>query len=392
MGAYLGKLSTENFLNGIKFLASHGSYEGPVGDIQAVRTDGIYHPDSNETFHSTSRYLEWYKDKHPSEETRYVVGLLCYYGQLIEQHTEEIDTLTHILEDHRFLPICVFCEGMYDSTLSRERRYPWLKYFNGTGSPEVVLNLMAGRLLSKTEDVALLRELDIPFFQLIRLYNKSERAWREDPAGIPSSSLVYTLVQPELAGAIEPTLVAAQPDTPPGAPTTQGAYVPVGERMESLCRRLKKWIRLRKLPNEEKRITFVLHNAPCRSVEATVGSAVGLDTFESLAAVLTAMKEKGYFIGDAPLSGEDIYKTIMDRKAISEFRWTTVDEIVTKGGVLHKTSADEYQRYLDELPDSARDRLLNDWEPFPGQGMVWTEDGKEYVLVTGLKYGNIHIR
>ena len=391
MRAYLSKLSADNFGHGIRFLASHAGFQGAVGAVQSVRTDGIYHTDAPQFFESTSDYFDWYDQERPPRGRRSVVGILFYYGQLVERQTREIDALIRTLENHGFLPICVFCEGMYDGALPKERRYPWLKYFQRSGSAEAILNLTAGRLLSKTEDVSLLRELDVPLFQLIRLYNRSERAWREDPAGLPPSSMVYSLVQPELAGAIEPTLTAVQPEAPAGLPTPQGEYVAVKERMESLCRRLEKWIRLRKLPNEEKRITFVLHNAPCRSVEATIGSAVGLDTFESLASVLKAMKDRGYFLEDVPLTGEGLKRTIMTRKAISEFRWTTVDEIVAKGGVLHKTSAEEYDSYLDELPDSARDRLLQDWGAFPGQGMAWNEGGKEYVLVTGLKYGNIRI-
>ncbi|MGD9125270.1 MAG: cobaltochelatase subunit CobN, partial [Desulfarculaceae bacterium] len=164
------------------------------------------------------------------------------------------------------------------------------------------------------------------------------------------------------------------------------------ERIDHVCRRLKKWLRLRRLSNSEKRITFVLHNAPCKGVEATVGLGVGLDVFQSLARTLQAMKQAGYDVGEAPAQGKAILDHIMDKKAISEFRWTTVDEIVRKGGVLHMTDREEYQPFLESLPPQARSKLLEDWEDFPGQGMVYSrEDGEEVLLITGVKYGKVRI-
>ncbi len=46
------------------------------------------------------------------------------------------------------------------------------------------------------------------------------------------------------------------------------------------------------------------------------------------------MKEHGYQVEHIPKNGDELIKTIMDRKAISDFRWTTAKEIVHKGGVL----------------------------------------------------------
>ncbi len=52
------------------------------------------------------------------------------------------------------------------------------------------------------------------------------------------------------------------------------------------------------------------------------------------ALLLRHLADAGYDVGDAPASGTKILETIMERKAVAEFRWSTVDEIVTKGGDL----------------------------------------------------------
>jgi predicted secreted hydrolase len=56
---------------------------------------------------------------------------------------------------------------------------------------------------------------------------------------------------------------------------------------------------------------------------------------------------------------KELITTIMQRKAISDFRWTTVDEMVRKGGVLKQVSVDEYR--LQAAQDGVQiDLLLKD--------------------------------
>jgi cobaltochelatase CobN len=119
--------------------------------------------------------------------------------------------------------------------------------------------------------------------------------------------------------------------------------------------------------------------------------AVGLDAFESLAAVLREMRAAGYDVGNAPENGGAILDMIQERKAISEFRWTTVEEIVGKGGVLHRMGRDEYEAYFRSLPSEVIDRVTEDWGIFPGQGMVYKDGGEDVLLVTGLQFGNVRI-
>ena len=68
-----------------------------------------------------------------------------------------------------------------------------------------------------------------------------------------------------------------------------------------------------------------------------------------------------------------------------------MDEIVDKGGVLHKMGADEYLPYFEKLPERAKNKTLEDWGEFPGQGMVFDDNGKDVLLVTGLSFGNINL-
>ena len=258
----------------------------------------------------------------------------------------------------------------------------------------MLLNLLIGRLVSQPEDISILEQFNVPVMQIIRSYLQSPEEWKADFGGLGagSQSMVFSLTQPEMSGSIEPTLVAGTvPDTDDHTDQSFRRHVPVEERIEHVCRRLKRWIRLKALPNSEKRLTIILHNNPCKGVEATLGLAAGLDTFESLASLTRALRQAGYDVGAVPDDGTSILNLILDRKAISEFRWTTTDEIVKKGGVLHQTTREEYEALLAELPARSRDRMIEDWGPFPGEAMVYQDNGEATLLVTGLRFGNLQI-
>ena len=396
---YLNKISVENYVEGIKFLAACAgadvSYEAP----RPVRTHGVYHPDAPELFPDVSEYYAWIGDRFGEESGRPAVGITCYYGQVLEKNRDDIDEVVRTLEANGMVPLCVCSEGAGDAALSQEKRYPWLSYFRESASSPTfklaaVFNMMAGRLLSTPEDTVLFEELNVPVFQTIRLYHQSPEEWEADAGGLGSGAfgLVYGLAQPEMAGVVEPTMASgtiAEQDVSMDVGVRR--YAPVPERIDHLCKRLKRWLALRTLPNSEKRVTIVLNNNPCKGVEATLGIAVGLDTFESLARLIAAMKKEGYDTGDAPQDGKAILDMFLARKAISEFRWTTVDEIANKGGVLLKMGADEYLPYFEKLPERARNKILQDWGEFPGQGMVFNDNGKDVLLVTGLSFGNIKL-
>jgi len=190
---------------------------------------------------------------------------------------------------------------------------------------------------------------------------------------------------PEFEGVIEPIFIA-------GAKREgeMEVRVPVEERCRRLAERVNKWIEMAQKPADERKVAFFLHNNPCASVEATVGGGANLDTLESVARVLQRMQEAGYQV-EPPSSGKELIDTIMDRKAISEFRWTTTDEIVGKGGALKLMPVEEYREWFDTLSPQVKERLTEAWGAPPGEGKngvpaAMVHDGK--IIITGVQYGN----
>lgn len=387
---YVAAVSLDNYCNGIRFLTSQMGLDLDFAPPAAVVTTGIYHPHAPTVFEDVAAYQRWRAGRLPGRQPVWV-GLLCYYSQVTEGNTADLDALILRLEAHFLTPVCLFCEGAEDGA-SATKDPQWLKVFRCLQDLEVILSFMGGRLLKTNQQVTRLETLDVPIIQMLRAHTQTPGQWEADPRGLPAISAVYSLAQPETFGAIAPVMVAgSEAQGKSSAPIGPRRFIPIDARIETLCRRIWRWIRLRQMAQWDKQITFVLHNAPCKGVEATVGAAVGLDTFASLARVLEAMRADGYDVGDAPAEGGDILATIMDRKAMSEFRWTTVDEIVAKGGVLHRVRADSYEPWFNQLPAAARNKVLADWGPFPGEGMTADDQGEAVLLITGIQYGKVRI-
>lgn len=382
---YCARLSVQNYAAAILFLASRAGFSVEVPEIEEVHSCGIYHPAAENPFYQSSDYLRWQKGRGQLIRP---VGILFYYGQLVEGALAEIDRLIELFEAEGLTPVAIFSAGI-EEHLTPPDWYQILQEIDGLGA---IVNFMAGRFLRRQEDSQLLVRLGLPVFQALRSHSQTPEQWLEDPEGLPPMSAVFSQTYPEMAGATRPTLIAGVVPAKEG----EGAgwlrrYQPVDEQILVLAKRLRRHFRLKETGASEKRLTIVLHNNPCKGVEATLGMAVGLDSFASLAELLRRLQREGYDLGDCPMDGDELLAAFLDKKAMAEFRWTTVDEIVAKGGSLYMMGAGEYLEWFDGQPKAVREKVIKDWGAFPGEGMVWQDQGEEKLVITGLAYGNIHI-
>ena len=115
--SYMRGISAKNYFNGIKFLISCTGQEVLYDMPEPVRTHGVYHPDASSLFESVASYLAWQHVRGATMQGQPLAGILCSYGQIVERNCAEVDALIHCLEKNELTPLCVYCEGMADSTL-----------------------------------------------------------------------------------------------------------------------------------------------------------------------------------------------------------------------------------------------------------------------------------
>jgi cobaltochelatase CobN len=380
---YGGQENIANMLGyiGSEVLGAEYDYDPPAETMW----QGIYHPDAERPFERIDDYLEWYKP-----EKRHAIGILFHRTYWSNGDLEIVDAVIRELET-AFDVIPAFCFGMGDAeTGAKSSGEVTEDFFMSPVKIDAIVNLQSIFHVGNSEEsVSTLKKLDIPVFHPLTVYRKTGDEWMNDFQGMSSSEVAWSVAMAEFEGVIEPLIVGASRTTDAHG-TEFERHAPVDERVKKIVSRIKKWIDLKDTPISERKVAFILHNSPCASVEATVGAGAHLDTLESVARILHAMKEAGYAV-DVPESGKELIENIMDHKAISEFRWTTIDEIMGKGGALALVTREDYEKWFDTLQPAVRTRMCDAWGNPPGEevdgvpaAMIY--DGK--IVVTGVRYGN----
>lgn len=377
-----------------------------VAEPEEIPWHGIWHPELG-TFTDVDEYLEKY-----AYSNKPLVGLLFYRTYWLYGNRDDLKSLIKSLENEGLGVIPVFTYGFKDANLGTPSAEDSIReFFISNGKPliQALINLtsfflldrkttekdfFASKAFNAMEGVELLKGLNVPIIQAVRSYYRSVEEWRRDPAGVDYMTQVYHVIMPEVDGLIEPIFSAGSKVSPDGVKI----YEAFEEHSKHIAKRVRRWIELRSKPPRERRVAIILINPPCKGLEANVGVGLGLDVPESVARLLHAMREFGYDVGDGlPRDGRELIKMIMERRAISEFRWTSVEDIVKSGGAIDFVSLDEYSSWFNELPEDLRERIVNDWgrpeDVLAGKvdkalvGMVY--DGK--FVIPGIRFGNIFI-
>ena len=406
----------ENIKNMLLFLANYcGNIKLEVPEPKEIPWHGIYHPDAPNIFDSLEAYKKWYKKS--KGWNRHTIGILFYRDHWIEDDTAVCDALIRAIERRNVNVIPVFSYlgmkvGMKEWGI--ESIDIAQKYFMDDDKPiiDLLISLQGFYLVSRTigewvdpttEGMDILKRLNVPVIKAVTPYYKTIEEWRKSSEGIDALTAAMDVMMPEVDGVIEPIVVGASEKIEEA--TVGGTFdkrEPIEEQVEFLVDRCMKWIRLKYLPNKEKKVAFVLHNNPCAGAEATVGMGFGLDTLESMVRILHKMKEEGYDVGDdIPETSKELIDTILSRKAISEFRWTPISEVVRKGGAAALLPKEKYLNWFSELPDKVKQEIIETWGDPTDLSKEQSEDAnwaklsmglyEDKIVIPGLKFGNIFL-
>ncbi|PKM48033.1 MAG: cobalt chelatase [Firmicutes bacterium HGW-Firmicutes-8] len=400
---YLTIGGTENSKNALKYIARevHG-LEVEAGPPEEVPWQGIYYPGAESYFSTIEEFYHWHQNYRPDWPS---VGILFYRSQWVNGNNEVVDALIQEFARRGINGIPVFSHGWRENELgAMGNDAVFRNFFFRDGKPviDALVNLQSFFLVTIPEGSEqgrpgagneLLKELDIPVFNALLVYSKTEKEWRADTYGLAGPSLVMSVAMPEFNGVIEPIVVGCT--TRSGDETTGVTiekYRPILQRVQYLARRVQKWIKLRRKQRSERKVVFILNNNPCAGVEANVGAGTNLDTLESVVRIMHRMQQEGYTIENLPASGEEMINTIMERKAISDFRWTPIDEIIKKGGVLSYVTREQYLEWFETFSPAVKQSMIETWGNPPGEEINGVPAAMVYegkIVVTGVRYGNV---
>ncbi|MGH2521340.1 MAG: cobaltochelatase subunit CobN, partial [Anaerolineales bacterium] len=192
---------------------------------------------------------------------------------------------------------------------------------------------------------------------------------------------------PEFDGRIITVPVSFKSSSPVGDFSDGGGgselYAPLRDRADRIAGLAARLIALRRKPNSEKRIAFVLTNSPAKA--SRIGNAVGLDAPESLRRLLLAMRDSGYTIAEIPESGDALIHALIDRCSYDTAALTPWQLEQAAGQV----AVAQFMDWQGELPDTNQNEMRAQWGEPPNPGTLYVHDG--HIALPGLSLGNVFI-
>lgn len=352
--------------------------------------EGMYFPEDEEdrkVYDSWNEYkIELQRREGAEILTMPKIGLAGHRDSWLHKDLAVEKALVKEFRKRGICLVCIFTSGVPDPAMKNHCFQDLMDmYFKEDGHSviQALINLSIWGVSTREgsdifkEASQLYETWNIPvFYPLVSLF--STEAMLGNSRQPLASELPWLYMQPEMQGMTEPILIGCRDD--------KGNTQVLPERVSHFADRVSRWIRLQKKNNSEKRIALILHNAVCSGVEATIGQAYGMDAFESTVSILKRLKAEGYETGDIPDTGKELYAMIKDKKAMSDFRWTAVEDIVEAGGCLYRMDCiKEYIPYFQKLDSSVAEDMEKTWGPPPGEGMVL--EGS--LIISGLRFKNI---
>lgn len=351
--------------------------------------DGIVHPQSKVVFQSFEEYSRWYIKEDNIYNYNWI-GILTHRNNVVNGNLDVEKALIETFESMGIRVIVAFNYVSSENEAKVKNLYHIINQYFSFDSKVIIDGLINFQMISTInkdgenafkQTVEVFKEISLPIFRPLISYTQDEKSWKENTMGL-SKEIAWAFTTPEMVGMIEPIVI--------GCRDKEGKNLAIKDRVEKFCGRVFNWIRLRNTPSKDKKIAIFIHNAPCSGVEATIGMGAGLEVFESIINILKSLEKEGYYISTIPESGEQLFKLIMDKKAYSDFRWTSTEDIVEAGGALYEMTLNGdngYNEFYNKLDKSVREDIEEMWGPPPGEGMVYNNN----LIITGINLGNVTI-
>jgi len=351
---------------------------------------------------------------------QFTIGILFYRSHWMSGNLTFIDALIHDLERKGAKVVAVFANSL------KERRPQAslpaaFEYFLQDEQPiiDALICTMSFAMGEVNPDgptlggwsVEALAALDVPVLQAI-CCGSARWQWQASARGLNSLDTAMNIALPEFDGRIgtvpisfkEPLRAdeASGGRKPPGEPSATDCspgglrpplallgldrseivhYRPDPERISRVTGLALRFANLRRKPNREKKVAFILTNASSKA--SRIGNAVGLDAPASLLHILQAMRDVGYEITDLPSDGDALIHALIDRCSYDE---TYLTEQQLAQAVAH-VPVDEYCRWFAELPEVLQRQMTEQWGPPPGPAYVHDGD----LALAGLDLGHAFV-
>ncbi|HET8697474.1 MAG TPA: cobaltochelatase subunit CobN, partial [Gammaproteobacteria bacterium] len=230
-----------------------------------------------------------------------------------------------------------------------------------------------------------LGKLDFPVINLVSLYGRSEKEWRESATGLSMFEGTFQVAVPELGGLVAPTVVGSHEKT---LDLETGLTVvsnrPIASRVTLVVQRALRYAALASKPNAAKHLALMYYNYP--PGKANIGASY-LNVAESLANILNRLRADGYDLGRSTDFTADGVLADITAKAhnVGSYAPGELEAMLESGNAVGVPLA-EYSRWLGELAPQLRGKIVADWGD-PKDAKLMADGGS--LIVPLVRYGNV---
>ena len=313
------------------------------------------------------------------------IAVLYYRAQQLAGNTGYVEALCGAIENAGGRPLPVYCASLRTAQ-------PDMLDLLKSADAMVTTVLAAGAAVPATVtaggsddswNVAHLAALDIPILQGLCLTSPRSQ-WLDNDDGLSPLDVATQVAVPEFDGRIITVPFSFKEIDEEGLIS----YVADPERCARVAGLAVRHARLRAITPANKRVALVFSAYPTK--HARIGNAVGLDTPASAVALLRAMRDAGYAIGDIPgvdaEDGDALVHALIERGG-QDKDWLTEGQLA---GNPIRLSAKDYRAWFATLPAALTDAVKKHWDPAPGTLFVdRTHDQEGEIVVAALQAGNV---
>jgi cobaltochelatase CobN len=381
--AYNREGGVENMGNLLRYiLRNHFGSRVDVAPVHAMPEVGLYDVTANRTVASYDDYVKGYAHHKPGAPW---IAVPFYRASLVAGQTLPLAAIVARLEASGYNALPVF--GYPYET-------PLRLLLDETGKSRVDLIVALGMKVGGTANTgAILDKIGVPAINAITLSQQTLAQWQASPIGLDIIERTWQLAGAEVAGLIQPTVVASRERISDAQ--TGLAYVeetPIAERIERLNERVTAWLALRQKANGDKHIAMIYFNYPHGS--ETIGAAYLNVLPESLWQIVQRLKQEGYRTGEAlPATQDELQGEIQqwgNYPGKSKGDYMAGLKHLAESGQALLVPLSEYQQWFDKLPQPLRASIEKSWGVPEKAPVLWRNaKGEAFFVYPARRFGNV---
>ena len=316
-------------------------------------SQGIYFPNSTAKIMPNLQQYLFEKGLTSPPADRPVIGVLMRLEHYGAGKSIVVDSLIKRLEQQGAFVIPFYIDE-YNADFK-----PLILY-QGKVAVHTIINLRTMHAPAKRGKQ--FEKLGVPVLHAIQYYGGTAQQWRDDNQGVSPMMTPFLLSMPESAGVIDITTIAASP--------RQSEEIEVlDEQITAITQRALGQANLALKPNAEKKIAMMVWNYP--SGEKNI-SASFLNVPRSIGNITQALAKNGYKV---TVSEE---KTLLAnvQRILRPFYRETEWQSLLDDDLAELMTVDSYNKQLNTLPLSVREKIEKDWGDAEKAQMVIEREGK----------------